>query len=210
MSNLFRSKKARERDERRDRRKAFRQAENALDYVKERQRSLEREADTQWTAAREATKAGEKEKTRRALTSYRGTQVMLTRIEQKRWVFEQYLNKMEMARTDQEFTAALNRVNLVTKVDPEATADVFEASQELLGEQADSDRFWERLYEKESGGAASKLEEHFPSMDELDKQLEEEAALEVGSGQVGAESALNERLQASQDRVNKLLDQGKS
>lgn len=209
MSNLFKSKKAREREERKDRRKAFRQAENALDDVKERQRSLEKDADKAWAAAREATKAGEKEKTRRALTGYRATQVMLMRMEQKRWVFEQYLTKMEMARTDAEFTEALAKVNAVTKVDPEKTEDVFEASNELLGEQADSDRFWERLYEKESGGAASKLEEHLPSMDELGSQLEEEAALEIGGGQAGAESALNERVQASQERVKKILDRGK-
>jgi len=209
MSNLFKSKKARERDDRKERRKAFRQAENALDDVKERQRSLEKEADKQWTQAREATKAGEKEKVRRVLTGYRATQVMLTRVEQKRWVFEQYVNKMEMARTDTEFTEALAKVNAVTKVDPEKTADVFDASNELLGEQADSDRFWERLYEKESGGAASKMEDQLGSMEDLGKQLEEEAAIEIGGGQAGAESALNERLQASQDRVKKILDKGK-
>lgn len=209
MSNLFKSKKAREREDRKERRKAFRQAENALDDVKDRQKSLEREADKQWAAAREATKAGEKEKVRRTLTGYRATQVMLTRMEQKRWVFEQYLNKMEMARTDAEFTEALSKVNAVTKVDPEKTEDVFEASNELLGEQADSDRFWERLYEKESGGAASKMEEHLPSMKDLSSQLEEEAAIEIGGGQAGAENALNERLAASQERVKKILDQGK-
>ena len=209
MSNLFKSKKARERDDRKERRKAYRQAENALDDVKERQRSLEKEADKQWVAAREATKAGEKEKVRRVLTGYRATQVMLTRVEQKRWVFEQYVNKMEMARTDTEFTEALSKVNAVTKVDPEKTADVFDASNELLGEQADSDRFWERLYEKESGGAASKMEDQLGTMDDLSKQLEEEAAIEIGGGQAGAESALNERLQASQERVKKILDKGK-
>jgi len=209
MSNLFKSKKARERDDRKERRKAFRQAENALDDVKERQRSLEKEADKQWSAAREATKAGEKEKVRRVLTGYRATQVMLTRVEQKRWVFEQYVNKMEMARTDTEFTEALSKVNAVTKVDPEKTADVFDASNELLGEQADSDRFWERLYEKESGGAASKMEDQLGTMDDLSQQLEEEAAIEIGGGQAGAESALNERLQASQERVKKILDKGK-
>lgn len=207
MSNLFKSKKAREREDRKERRKAFRQAENALDDVKDRQRSLEKEADKQWAAAREATKAGEKEKVRRTLTGYRATQVMLTKMEQKRWVFEQYLTKMEMARTDAEFTDALSKVNAVTKVDPEKTEDVFDASNELLGEQADGDRFWERLYEKESGGAASKMEEHLPTMDDLASQLEEEAAIEIGGGQAGAENALNERLQASQDRVKKILDQ---
>jgi superoxide dismutase len=177
--------------------------------VKDRQRSLEKEADKQWVAAREATKAGEKEKVRRVLTGYRATQVMLTKVEQKRWVFEQYVNKMEMARNDTEFTEALSKVNAVTNVDPEKTADVFDASNELLGEQADSDRFWERLYEKESGGAASKMEDQLGSMDELTSQLEDEAAIEIGGGQAGAESALNERLQASQDRVKKILDKGK-
>lgn len=209
MSRLFKSGKARKREERKERRKAFRQAENALDAVKERQRILEKEADKQWVSAREATRAGEKEKVHRFLTGYRASQVLLTQMEQKRWVFEQYLTKMNMARTDAEFTEALAKVNAVTKVDPEKTEDVFDASNDLLGEQADSDRFWDRLYEKESGGAASKMQEHLPSMEDLASQLEEEAAIEIGEGQAGAENALNERLQATQDRVKKILDRGK-
>lgn len=205
MSFLFKSKKAREREERRDRRKAFRQAENAIDGVKDRLKSMDREATKQWEAAREAMKAGEKEKARRLLTGYRATQVMLTKLEQKRWVFEQYLTKMEVARTDNEFASALAQVNKVTLIDPEAVADVFETSRELLDEQLDTERFWNRLYEKESGSAASNLESHLPSMEELEQQITQEAALETGQGSAPTDQALNERLGEARQRIDKIL-----
>ena len=205
MSFLFKSKKAREREERRDRRKAFRQAENAIDSVKDRLVNMEREASKQWDAAREAMKAGEKEKARRMLTGYRATQVMLTKLEQKRWVFEQYLTKMEVARTDNEFASALAQVNKVTLIDPEAVADVFETSRELLDEQLDTERFWNRLYEKESGSAASNLEEHLPTMEQLEQQIAEEAALETGKGSIATDQALNERLRQARGRIDKIL-----
>lgn len=201
MSHLFKSKKQREREERRDRRKAFRQAENALDDVKDRQKSLEKEASKQWEAAREATKAGEKEKVRRLLTGYRATQVMLMKLEQKRWVFEQYLQKMEVARTDQEFAAALAQVNKVTHIDVDHVADVFATSREILDEQLDADRFWNRLHEKETGAASGQLEDHLPTMDDLERQIADEAALEVG----GKPADIESRLASAQERVAKIL-----
>ena len=55
----------------------------------------------------------------------------MTKLEQKRWVFEQYLTKMQMAQSDQEFSEALQALNKVVKIDPDKVADVFEASKDL-------------------------------------------------------------------------------
>ena len=207
MGRLFKSKKERQKDERRQRRRAFRQADNAIEDVKDRIKDMDREAQKQWEQAREALKAGQKAAAQRMLTSYRAAQVLMTKIEQKRWVFEQYKTKMEAAQTDSEFSAALESINKVVHVDPEQVADVFEASQDILGEQLDADRFWSRLYEKEMDGAAGALEDHIPSVDELAQQLESEAAAEVGGETAGRVSAeLDDRVASGRDRVNKLLD----
>ena len=135
---------------------------------------MEKEAAKQWDQAREAMKSGQKAAAQRMLISYRASQVLMTKLAQKRWVFEQYLTKMQVAQSDQQFAEALDGLNKVIKIDPENVADVFEEAQDLLGEQVDADRFWSRLYE-EMDGATGALEDHIPSMDELSAQLESEA-----------------------------------
>jgi hypothetical protein len=207
MAKLFMSREGRRKQERRDRRRAFREAENAVDNVKDRIKQMQREANKQWEEARQCLKGGQKAAAQRLLTGYRAAQVLMTKLEQKRWVFEQYLTKMQMAQSDQEFAGALEAVNKVIDIDPEKVADVFEASQDILGEQVDAERFWERLYEKEMDGAAGALEDHIPTIDDFSKQLEQEAAIEVGgctADNVNAE--LDDRIKSGQERVKKLLD----
>ena len=208
MGKLFRTKKQRTRDGRKERRQAFRQAENAVDNVKDRIKELDKGAKTQWEEAREALKSGQKAVANRLITSYRAAQVLMTKLEQKHWVFEQYLAKMEAASSDNEFAEALGAMNKVVNVDPERVADVFETSQDILGEQLDTDRFWGKLYEKEMDGATGALEDYIPSTDELSRQLASEAGAEVGvanAERVGGE--LDERIGAGRERVSKLLDE---
>ena len=208
MGKLFRTKKQRTRDGRKERRQAFRQAANAVDNVKDRIKELDKGAKTQWEEAREALKSGQKAVANRLITSYRAAQVLMTKLEQKRWVFEQYLAKMEAASSDNEFAEALGAMNKVVNVDPERVADVFETSQDILGEQLDTDRFWGKLYEKEMDGATGALEDYIPSTDELSRQLASEAGAEVGvanAERVGGE--LDERIGAGRERVSKLLDE---
>lgn len=209
MSALFKTKKERETERTRTRRRAFRKAQNQIDDVKDRIKRMEKEAGKQWATAREAMQSGQKAAAQRALTGYRAAQVLMTKLEQKRWVFEQYVLKMEAAQTDQDFASALAAVNQVVEIDPERVEDVFEESQELIGEQMDGDRFWARLYDKEMDGATGTLEDHIPSMEELESQLEQEAAVEVGGG--AAERVTGEldgRIGAGQQRVKDLLGKG--
>ena len=206
MSILFKTKKERAQAERRDQRHAFRQAENAIDDVKDRIRQLDKDAKKQWDQARDAMKGGQKAAAQRFLISYRAAQVLTTKLEQKRWVFEQYFTNLQAAKTDQQFSDALGAINKVVKIDPEKVADVFEASQDLLGEQVDTDRFWARMYEKETEGASGALEDHIPSLDELGKQLEAEAGAELGGAPDKAGAALDDRIKSGQDRVKNLLE----
>lgn len=198
---------ARRRMERRERRHAFRDAENAKQDVIDRQKRLEKEAKENWDKAREALKSGEKAAANRALTAARAAQVLAMKLEQKRWVFEQYLTKMEVAQSDNQFAEALGAVNKIIRIDPERVEDVFGTAQDMLGEQVDADRFWNKMYEKEMEGANGALQDHIPSMEEMSAELEREVAAEVGGAAApsAAGKAIDDRIAAGQQRVKDLL-----
>ena len=172
---------ARRRLERRERRHAFRDAENAKQDVIDRQKRLDKEAKESWEKAREALRNGEKAAANRALTAARAAQVLAMKLEQKRWVFEQYLTKMEVAQSDNQFAEALGQINKIIRIDPENVEDIFGAAQDMLGEQVDADRFWSSMYEKEMEGANGALQDHIPSMEDLKKSLQEEVAGKIAS-----------------------------
>lgn len=199
---------ARRRLERRERRRAFRDAENAKQDVIDRQRRLDKEAKENWDKARAALKNGEKAAANRALTAARAAQIMAMKLEQKRWVFEQYLTKMEVAQSDNQFAEALGQVNKIIRIDPERVEDIFGAAQDALGEQLNADRFWNKMYENEMGSANGALQDHIPSMEEMESQLEQEVAAEVGGGAApaAAASTLDSRISEGQKRVKDILD----
>lgn len=198
---------ARRRLERRERRHAFRDAENAKQDVIDRQKRLEKEAKESWEKAREALKSGEKAAANRALTAARAAQVLAMKLEQKRWVFEQYLTKMEVAQSDNQFAEALGAINKIIRIDPEHVEDVFGAAQDMLGEQVDADRFWNKMYESEMAGANGALQDHIPSMEEMSAELEQQVAAEVGGAAApsAAGREIDDRIAAGQQRVKELL-----
>lgn len=204
---FFMSPAARRRAERRERRHAFRDAENAKQDVIDRQRNLDKEAKQNWDKAREALKNGEKAAANRALIAARAAQVMAMKLEQKRWVFEQYLAKMEVAQSDNQFAEALGQINKIIRIDPDRVEDVFGAAQDVLGEQVDADRFWNKMYESEMEGASGSLQDHIPSMEEMSSELEQQVAAEVGgvAAPTSAGKAIEDRISAGQQRVNDLL-----
>lgn len=204
---FFMSPAARRRAERRERRHAFRDAENAKQDVIDRQRNLDKEAKQNWDKAREALKNGEKAAANRALIAARAAQVMAMKLEQKRWVFEQYLAKMEVAQSDNQFAEALGQINKIIRIDPDRVEDVFGAAQDVLGEQVDADRFWNKMYESEMEGASGSLQDHIPSMEEMSSELEQQVAAEVGgaAAPTSASKAIEDRISAGQQRVNDLL-----
>jgi len=206
MAFLFiKTKKEKARAFRKDRRRAYRQAENAVQDVKDRIKRMEKDAETDWQKARDALKEGKQAAAQRALTSYRAAQVLMTKLEQKRWVFEQYLMKMETAGTDAEFADALAAVNKVTNINPELVEDVFDTASELLGEQQDADRFWSTLYDKEMEGATGNLEDRIPTMEELTRALEQEVASDIAGASGKTASELERRIGSGQERVRDLM-----
>lgn len=179
---FFRTAKEKERAARREKRQALRKAEGAVDEVAARIKKMEKDADAEWARAREATKEGKQAAAQRALTSYRSAQVLITKLEQKKWVFKQVLMKLETAGTDAEFAKALGMVNKVTDINPEMVEDVFDEAGEILAEAGDTDRFWAQMYGKETEGSKEALQDHIPSMEELEKNLQEEVAGKIAGG----------------------------
>lgn len=173
---FFRGKKEKERAERREKRHALRKAEGAIDEVVERIKRMEKDAEAEWERAREAAKEGKQAAAQRALTSYRSAQVLITKLEQKKWVFKQVLMKLETAGTDAEFANALAAVNKVTNINVEMVEDVFDEAGDLLAEAGDTDKFWSQMYGKEVEGSKEALKDHIPSMEDLEKTLQEEVA----------------------------------
>lgn len=173
---FFKTGKEKERAERREKRHALRRAEGAIDEVVERIKRMGKDAEAEWERAREAAKEGKQAAAQRALTSYRSAQVLITKLEQKKWVFKQVLMKLETAGTDSEFAKALAAVNKVTNINVEMVEDVFDEAGDLLAEAGDTDKFWSQMYGKEVEGSKEALKDHIPSMEDLEKTLQEEVA----------------------------------
>ena len=178
---FFKTKKEKERAERREKRHALRRAEGAIDEVVERIKRMEKDAEAEWERAKEATREGKQAAAQRALTSYRAAQVLVTNLEQKKWVFKQVLMKLETAGTDTEFAKALAAVNKVTNINVEMVEDVFDEAGDLLAEAGDTDKFWAQMYGKEVEGSKGALQDHIPSMEDLEKSLQEEVAGKIAS-----------------------------
>jgi len=181
LGDLFKSKKERERDQAKQRRKAFREAENAVDVVKDRIGKLKKDRDKSWGEARQYLKDGQKAAAQRQLQTCRASEMLMAKLEMKRWVFEQLLSKLELAKSDQDFARALSAIDTVVKIDPEAVADVLGEVQDKLGEQVDTDKIWEKVYGKEMAGVETQMTDVIPSVEDMEKQLEDEVAADLGT-----------------------------
>jgi len=206
ISDLFKSPKEREREVKRKRRKAFRDAEKAVDVVKERAAKLKQERDKAWNEARQYLKGGQKGAAQRCLQSCRANEMLMAKLEQKRWVFEQLLSKLELAKSDQDFTQALSAINTVVEIDPDAVADILDEVEDKLGEQVDTDNIWEKMYDKEMEGVETKMTDVIPSMEDMEQQLQDEVAVEIG----GKETSITEKKTAEQTGINDKIGEGRT
>ena len=212
ISDLFKSRQERDRENVRIRRKAFREAENAADAVKDRVKKLKGERDKAWTSARAYLKDGQKGAAQRCVQTVRASEVMIAKLETKKWVFEQLLTKMDMAKTDQEFSGALSAISAVVKIDPEAVADVLGEVEDKLGDQVDTDKIWEKMHEKEMDGVGNQMADSVPSVDQMFHDLEGEVAAQIveerpATGKVahGFEGSLREEIGEGRRRLKDLM-----
>jgi hypothetical protein len=141
---------------------------------------LKKERDKSWTDARQYLRDGQKGAAQRCLQTCRAAEMMGAKLEMKRWVFDQLLTKLELAKTDQEFAGALSAINTVVKIDPEAVADVLGEVEDKLGDQVDTDKIWEKMYGKEMDGVQTQMTDVVPTVEDMMGQLQDEVAEDIG------------------------------
>ena len=215
LGDLFKSKKEREKEDRKRRRKAFRDAENAIDTVKARIGTMKADRDKAWAEARQYLKAGQKAAALRCLQSVRAGELMMDQLEKKRWVFQQLTTKLELARTDQEFSGALAAINTVIEIDPEVVADVLSDVQDKLGEQVDVDKIWNQMYDKEMAGV-EKVSDFIPSVEDMMQDLEDEVVADVRGSKIAETvsessggSKVSEEIGEGRKRLKELMEDDK-
>ena len=214
FKDIFKSKSTREKEARKKRRKAFRDAERAVESVQERTDKLKSERDSNWAEARSYLKAGQKAAAQRSLQTVRANEMIIDQLEKKRWVFDQLLTKLEMSKTDQEFTQSLKAIDAVVEIDPEAVADVMDEINDKLGEQLDVDKIWNKTFDKEMAGVESKMTDSVPTVEDMMKNLQDEVAADLrgdkiveGTGEGGAKLA--EEISESREKLRKLMEEDK-
>lgn len=216
LDDLFKSRKEREREEKKKRRKAFRDAENAVDAVKDRIAKLKAERDKSWAEAKQYLADNNRAGAHRCTQSVRACEVMGHQLEKKRWVFEQLITKMELSKTDQEFSNALSAINKVVNIDPDAVAEVMDEIQDQLGEQIDVDKIWDKSHDKEMVGVEGQLADEIPSVDHMMKELEDEVWADVRGKKVAdpinessGGSKVSEQIGEGRKRLKDLLEDDK-
>ena len=216
IRDLFKTRKEREHEQARQRRRAFREAENAVDSVTSRARKLQGERDTQWKEARQYLRDGQKASAQRCLQSCRANELMVQKLEMKKWVFEQLLTKLELAKTDQEFTKSIRAINTVVNIDPEAVADVLGEVEDKLGEQVDTDKVWEKMHATEMAGVEGAMTDMVPTVEQMFKDLEDEVAEQqdeespARTRQVDKAGGATEDTAELRQRARKIIEGGQS
>jgi len=114
------------------------------------------------------------------LKSCRTSEMLMTGLETKGWVFDTLVSKLELTSTDQEFTRGLGAIDTLVHIGPDNVAAVLNEVRDKLGEQVDADRMWERVYGKEMEGVDSELTDVVPSVGMSETQLREEVAADLG------------------------------
>jgi hypothetical protein len=208
LKDLFKSDKERPRELEKNRRRAFREADNALDSVKDRGRKLQAERDKQWAQAREYLKSGQKAAAQRCVQSVRSNELLLHKLQQKEWVFGNLLTKLDLAKSDQEFADSLKAITAVVNIDPEKVDDVLAEVEDKLGEQGATDKIWERMHSKEMEGVEGALTDSVPSMESLMSDLEDEVA-DTQVEEAPARKTKAERAPAAAEETAKLRERAR-
>lgn len=185
LGDLFKSKKDREREARREERKAkrsaSRQLERSLDGLKGKIKDIRTKKDKDWAQAKDFMKAGQKGAASRLLKSCRASELLASKLERKAWFWEQRAISLEAGATDKEMALGLQELAQLMQIDPEQIDEAMVDVQEVLDEQTDVDRLVEKEYAKEMEGLAEQEAVDVASLEEMEKELYDEVAAEIGS-----------------------------
>jgi hypothetical protein len=183
MGRLFQTRRQREREERRDRLKATREAEESLQLLRARVSDIRKEAEGHWAEALRAQSSGQVELAKHRLASYRAAQGLLQRMETKALWVEQAVRNLQSAATDAEVAGVMERLSTSTLRLPERVDRALRAAKQVMKGSKSADQAWAAIGEDpDLAGAAS--DPALPSLADLESRLLRES-LSVGADDVG-------------------------
>jgi len=213
FGDLFKSKKQREREERKKKRRANRRVDNALDDIRGRVEELRKKRDADWDAARQYLKDGQKSAAARSVKACRATEMLMNRLDRKAWLWEQKVTNLGAAETDTEMAGALQEMVALSKIDPDTIQDTLDDVNFALDEQSDVDKALDREYAREMNGVETEMTDQVPSLEDMEKMLEDEVAAEIGSGRTEAEvqtqSDVSGEIEEGRRRLKDLMEEDK-
>ena len=212
LKDLFKSEDERKREERQKRRRAFRDAEKLVDKLSVTSETLKKERDKAWKDAREQLAGGNKFAAKSSLKEAHQCEVLAAKTQTKKFVCRTMLLELDNAQTDKDFQLVFGNLAKVLDIDPDQTEDVMDSVQEKLSDSRDGQKLWDKIAQKQ-GEEEQAIGLDIPSLEDMEKQLNEEVAASIG-GKAGraekeTESDLKDRIGAGRQRLKNLMEKDK-
>ena len=207
LRDLFKSPQERRREERRRRRRAFRDSERVVDSIKDRIDELKKERKKAWEDAKKSLMSGDKFNARTALQQVRHYEILSAKLLQKYLVSKAMLVELQNAGADIEFNAAFGALSKILKIDVDKTEDVLEDVKDILQETKDSEKIWSKTLEEIGKEEGEIMGLEVPSLEELEKQLQEEVAEIIPTEGGLKESNVEQEIESAEKRLKKLLEE---
>lgn len=208
LGDLFKSKKRRQRETRKKKRRASRQVRSALGNIRTRVEELRRKRDQDWQDARGYLTDGQKAAATRSLKACRASEILMTRLDRKAWLWEQKVTSLEAGESDAQMAAALKEMVDLAQIDPETVSETLDDVNLALEEQSDVDQVMDQEYRKEMQGVETEMMDQVPSLDEMTRMLEDEVAAEIGPGEkeAQADSDVTQKIDEGRKRLRELME----
>ena len=208
---IFVGKKEAARIARRTRNRAESRAEDAIEGIHSRQKSLDKECAKLWEKARQQLLSGQKAAAAATLRIYKSKQAMANSNERQYIMARHQADIMTNASMMQNVATVLKNLAEVSNVDPDSLAEEMETVAEVSDDIRETGKIMEKSYERSMAKLDRELEDSSDMVgdDELMKILETETAGSVmgahvteSSGKVPTVAEIN----SGRDNLNKLIN----
>jgi len=219
LSDLFKSKKTREREANRSKRRANRQGnrvvQKALRGITDNVKKIRAKRDADWDKAKDYLRSGQKAQAENLLRSCRAKEVLASKLEKKADFWENRHTKMQASQSDSEMANAMQELAVLNNVDPENIEDSMMAMDEMFEDQTEVDHIIEREHEKDMEDVSIQETDVVPSIEDMVSELESEVAVEIESdSMVKADSDTEtvkgtnrEKIGTLRDRLKEVLEE---
>ncbi|MDD4013535.1 MAG: Snf7 family protein [Candidatus Omnitrophica bacterium] len=209
LLNVFKTGKDKQRDIRVKQRRAFREANSTIQQVEQRIESLQKDKNKRWEEAKQYLMGGQKAASNRCLQSCRMIEMLINKMETKKWVFTQLVSRAEIAKDEQSFIACMGDLNSVLNIDCNVAEMNLDSLTDKLSEQDSIDSLWEQEYKTELQGISNISDETIPQMEELEKQLEDEVCAGIDGGAIQDVPDISTDLSTTKQRLSALIEENK-